>query len=351
MSGGIDSSVAALILQHWGYEVAGVSFWFFSERYTCNEDEAHPDFIIEAKNIARQVGIKHDVLDVRKEFRLTVIQDFIDEYMLGKTPSPCILCNSNLKWRLLMEYSEKLGAEYIATGHYIRIKQKGDLFYIRKGKDLIKDQSYFLWNLKQNVLKKTLSPLGDFTKEQIREMANFFGYEKLAKKKESMGVCFLQRKNYRDFLQEMLPDLNQRIGKGQLVDRAGKLLGKHEGFPYYTIGQKRALYLNENANLMVSKIHANTNTLVLEPEAALYKKQFKVENYYFHDRKDAETPKITTAIRGLGRNPRGFSKITILNENELTVSLEHPAWAVAPGQAVAFYIGNTLIGGGFVAND
>ena len=347
MSGGTDSSVTAMMLKDQGFEVIGVSLWFYSNEHTYDINDSHPAFITDAKKLADQLGLEHHVIDARKEFRDTIIQFFLDEYLAGRTPSPCIQCNPNLKWKLLLEKADELDCEFIATGHYIQIEKENNNFYIRKGKDPAKDQSYFLWNLKQDILSRTLTPLGKYTKPEVREIAKSYGFEEVAKKQESMGICFMDRKDYRDFLQEMIPDLNEKIGKGKVTNPKGEVLGTHDGYPYYTIGQKRGLELKEKSGLMVSRIDAENNTLILEKKSDLNKLQLKVSGYYFHNLEDIKSKSLTTVVRGLGLNPEGYSKITIINDNELQVDLENPAWAMAPGQPVAFYFGDKLIGGGF----
>ncbi|PKQ61234.1 tRNA 2-thiouridine(34) synthase MnmA [Labilibaculum filiforme] len=347
MSGGTDSSVTAMLLQQQGYHVIGVSLWFFGTNNSFESSDPIPDFILEAQKLAQQLGIEHHVIDARREFRETIIQFFLDEYLAGRTPSPCIQCNPQLKWKLLLEKANELNCEFIATGHYIQIRKEANTFYIFKGKDPAKDQSYFLWNLGQNILSRTLTPLGIYTKTEVREIAKDFGFAEVAKKKESMGICFMDRMDYRDFLQEMIPDLDQKIGRGKVTDTKGKHLGWHDGYPYYTVGQKRGLELKEKSGLMVSRIDAGTNTLILEKKEDLNVMNLRVSDYYFNDIADSKLPNISTIVRGLGRNPQKFSCLQLLNTTELEVKLEDPAWAIAPGQPVAFYIGNKLIGGGF----
>lgn len=347
MSGGTDSSVAAMMLKNEGYEVIGVTLWFYSNNHSYDSSDSYPDFIKEAQKLAIKLGLKHYVVDARKEFRNTIIQFFLDEYMAGRTPSPCIQCNPKLKWKLLLTKADELNCQHIATGHYIQILKTGQNYYIHKGKDPVKDQSYFLWNLNQTILSRTLTPLGKYTKNEVREIAKSFGFAEIAKKRESMGVCFMDRKDYRDFLQEMIPDIDKKVGKGKVISPDGKELGEHDGYPYYTIGQKRGLELKEKSGLMVSKIDAKNNILTLEKKDDLNRLQIRVSNYYFHDIKDITATNITTVVRGLGRNPKGYSKITILNNRELMVDLDYPAWAMAPGQPVAFYMDDILIGGGF----
>ena len=347
MSGGTDSSVTAMLLQQKGYEVVGVSLWFWNSPNEDSNNQELPHFIVDAQQLAKKLSIEHHVIDARDEFKDVVIGQFLQEYLNGRTPSPCIHCNPNLKWRLLLDKADQLGANYIATGHYIQILEEEGIFYIHKGDDPAKDQSYFLWNLNQEILSRTLTPLGAFTKPEVREMATDFGHKKVASKKESMGICFLDGMDYRDFLKQEIGDVDEKIGKGKIVDVDGKELGCHDGYPYYTIGQKRGLELKEKTGLMVSRIDADSNTLVLEKREQLNKTEFGVSDYYLNNEDDMNSSEITTIVRGLGLNPEGYSKLTIIDENSLKVELENPAWAIAPGQPVAFYIGNKLIGGGF----
>ncbi len=341
MSGGIDSSVAAGILKQQGYEVIGVTLLFY------HTGTDYPAYVDEAKQLAQQLGIEHHVLDVRKAFADTVVRYFTDEYLAGRTPSPCILCNEKVKWKYLLEKADDFNCQYVATGHYINIVNENGTYYIYKGVDTVKDQSYFLWNLDQDILARTLTPLGNYTKQQIKELANQFGYQSVANKKESMGVCFLGRTDYRDFLKQQIPDIDKKIGKGDIVNTSGEVIGNHNGYAYYTVGQKRGLNLLQKNGLMVAQIDAKTNTLKVDTKQNLLQQNLKVSNYRFYNRNDITHDQITTIVRGLGLNPSGYSKIELLNDTELMVVLDHPAWAIAPGQPVAFYIGNKLIGGGF----
>jgi len=347
MSGGTDSSVTAMLLKEKGYEVIGVSLWFWNSPNESIDTNDLPDFIVDAQELAKKLSIEHHVIDARHEFKDVVIGQFLQEYLNGRTPSPCIHCNPQLKWRLLLDKADQLNANYIATGHYIQILNEAGTYYIHKGNDPAKDQSYFLWNLNQEILSRTLTPLGSFTKTEVREMATDFGHKRVATKKESMGICFLDGMDYRDFLKQEIADVDQKIGKGKIVDTDGQELGWHEGYPYYTIGQKRGVELTEKKGWMVSQIDPENNTLVLEPREQLNKKEFKVSGYYLNNSEDINQAEITTVVRGLGLNPDGYSRLTVLNQDELQIELDHPAWAIAPGQPVAFYIGDKLIGGGF----
>ena len=347
MSGGTDSSVTAILLKNKGYEVIGVSLWFWDSPNMDSNNEELPHFIVDAQQLAKKLSIEHHVIDARHEFKDVVIAQFLQEYLKGRTPSPCIHCNPNIKWRLLLDKANELGAQYIATGHYIQILEENGFFYIHKGNDPAKDQSYFLWNLNQEILSRTLTPLGTYTKPEVREIATSFGHKSVASKKESMGICFLDGMDYRDFLKQEIADLDEKIGKGKIVDVDGKELGWHEGYPYYTIGQKRGLELKEKTGLMVSRIDAENNTLIIENRDQLNRKNFTVSDYYLNNKEDISSLEITTIVRGFGLNPKGYSKLTLINDKLLEVELENPAWAIAPGQPVAFYIGNKLIGGGF----
>lgn len=347
MSGGTDSSVAAMLLKEEGYEVIGVSLWFFTSNHSYDKNDSVPDFIKDAQDLAKRLEIPHHVIDARQEFRDSIIQFFLDEYLAGRTPSPCIQCNPRLKWKLLLDKAKQLGCDSIATGHYIQILEENSVRYIHKGKDPAKDQSYFLWNLNQEILSRTITPLGKYTKSEVREIAKSFGFTSVAKKKESMGICFMNNMDYRDFLQEMVPDINQKIGKGKVLNSNGEHVGWHDGYPYYTIGQKRGLDLKEKQGLMVNRIYPRSNTLIISKKEDLNRTHFSVSDYYFNNTEDITKNNITCIVRGLGLNPDGFCTIKINSSTKLEVSLEHPAWAIAPGQPVAFYIEDKLIGGGF----
>lgn len=345
MSGGTDSSVSAMILKSEGYEVIGVSLWLSGG----NPDNKNnlPNFIIEAEQLADKLNIKFEYIDARKQFKDTIIKGFLNEYLNGRTPSPCIECNPNIKWKLLLDYADSINAEHIATGHYLNIEKHSDgLYYIHKGWDKAKDQSYFMWKLGQEFLSRIICPLGKFTKTQVRDIAIKNGYPKVAQKKESMGICFVENNDYREFIKKEIPDIDNNIGKGIVYNTQGEKIGTHEGFPYFTIGQKKGLDLIKKEGLMVSKIDSKTNSLILDKRENLMTKDILVKDYKFTNIDLVHNKNITTIIRGIGLNPEGYSQITIIDENTLRVKLENEAWALAPGQAVGFYINDMLIGGG-----
>ena len=216
MSGGIDSTATCLMLREQGYEIVG------------------GDEPVEARRLAESMGIEHHVADEREDFRRTIVQYFIDEYRAGRTPNPCVMCNPLFKFRILTEWADRLGCAYIATGHYTRIEEQNGKRYIVAGDDDKKDQSYFLWRLGQDVLRRCLFPLGEYTKLKVRDYLRNKGYTLKADEGESMEVCFIKG-DYRDFLREYSPEIDTEVGKGWFVNAEGVKLGEHKGFPYYTI--------------------------------------------------------------------------------------------------------------------
>ena len=241
MSGGIDSSAACIMLQEQGYEVVGVTLrtWDVPTHFSTPGQE-EPDEILEARSLARRLGIEHHVADVREEFRNVIVRYFIDEYLRGRTPNPCVLCNPLFKERVLCEWADRTGCTSIATGHYCRLIDKDGYRYIVTGDDAAKDQSYFLWKLPQSILRRMMFPLGGMTKTDVRAYLAEKGFEAKARGGESMEICFID-KDYREFLKEHCPDIDERIGPGGFVDSKGLKLGQHKGFAYDTIGKGKGL--------------------------------------------------------------------------------------------------------------
>lgn len=255
MSGGIDSSVAAIELRRQGYELKGVTF----TQLTLDSPA-----VAEARKMADDMGFEHHTLDMRREFYDSVICNFIDEYLHGRTPNPCVQCNSNIKWGMLQKFADEMGCFYIATGHYAQIECTPEgRYFIRKGADEHKDQSYFLWRLTQENLSRTLFPLGKYTKTEVRQIALDNGYEQLSKKSESQEICFIPDNDYRNFLRANVPDYDKKYKKGDFIDINGKVLGKHQGFPNYTIGQRKGLGIALGEPMYVIRIDAEKNQVVL----------------------------------------------------------------------------------------
>ena len=255
MSGGIDSSVAAIELRRKGYELKGVTF----TQLTLDSPA-----VSDARQMAADMGFEHHTLDMRREFHDSVICNFIDEYLHGRTPNPCVQCNSNIKWGKLQKFADELGCFYIATGHYAQIEKTPEgRYFIRKGADEHKDQSYFLWRLTQENLSRTLFPLGGYTKAEVRQIAFDNGYEQLSKKGESQEICFIPDNDYRNFLRANVPDYDKKYKKGDFININGKVLGKHQGFPNYTIGQRKGLGIALGEPMYVVRIDAQKNQVVL----------------------------------------------------------------------------------------
>lgn len=337
MSGGVDSFVTALILQRQGYEVTGVTLGLWGESRTG-----------EVQALCRQLGIELISWDGRELFRRLVVEAFVAGYASGQTPSPCCTCNRCVKWTLLAQAADSLSINKIATGHYVRIVGTENGYYIRKGVDNTKDQSYFLWSVPQGILARALTPLGGMTKKEVKEYAVANGYGEIAKKPESMGICFLEGEDYRDFISRWTNHLPTVQLSGDIVDAGGNVVGRHLGVLNYTIGQKRGMPLRDGQPLYVAEIDPAKNRIVADAREALYKMTFEVEQVETVRREDLFAGEVEIKIRGLGLNPAGYISVTEKTEHFLEVELSSPAWAVAPGQPVAFYRNDLLLGGGIV---
>ncbi|MEG1950734.1 MAG: tRNA 2-thiouridine(34) synthase MnmA [Odoribacter sp.] len=350
MSGGIDSTVAAMLLLEQGYELIGVTYRTFDNiSRGCLEKEkgcCSVDSLFEAKRMAQDLGFEHHILDIRQEFKDTVITNFINEYLHGRTPNPCVICNSTIKWGKLIETANEMGCDYIATGHYARIGKQNDRWYLRKGSDLSKDQTYFLWTLTQENLSRTLFPLGELTKPEVRQIAFNHGYEKLSKKSESQEICFIPDNNYRDFLSAQVDHYSERFGPGYFIDTKGNRLGIHQGFPNYTIGQRKGLGIALGQPMFVVAIHPEDNTVVLGNKDELQGKTFYVQNINLM--KYAQLPEgleVTAKIRY--RNDGG--KASLFQEaDRLRVIFNDSMDSITPGQSAVFYDEDDVIGGGII---
>ncbi len=351
MSGGIDSTVAAMLLIDKGYELEGVTFRSYDNISTaCMEKETgccNVDSIFEAKEIADKFGFPHQILDIRKHFEDTVIDNFIAEYLAGRTPNPCVVCNSSIKWGEIVNKADELSCDYIATGHYANIIEENNRFFIQKGKDTSKDQSYFLWNLSQDNLRRTMFPLGNLTKTEVRKIALEKGFVKLSKKRESQEICFIPDNNYRRFLRENVPDYDKKFKPGDFVDTSGKILGQHKGYPNYTIGQRKGLEIAVGYPLYVNKIIPETNTVVLGTRDELKSKIFYVENFNIMKYKTLpDNLEVLAKIRY--RNNGDTAVITKENDKLLRVEYYNPVESITPGQSAVFYENDYLIGGGII---
>ncbi|HZH02064.1 MAG TPA: tRNA 2-thiouridine(34) synthase MnmA [Flavisolibacter sp.] len=351
MSGGIDSTVAALMLHHEGYEVIGITMktWDYTasgggkkETGCCNLDSFN-----DARMAAVQHGFPHFILDIREEFGSFVVENFVEEYLAGRTPNPCVLCNTHIKWRALLKRADALGCDFIATGHYASVHQHTNgRYFISKGLDETKDQSYVLWGLEQDLLSRTLLPLGNYQKTAIRQMAHDFGYPELAKKSESYEICFVPDNDYRGFLKRKVEGLEEKVAGGHFVNKEGKILGQHKGYPFYTIGQRKGLDIALGKPAFVTSIDPDTNTVVLGDEADLEKEAMRVVkvNWIKYD----SLPADTTAITKIRYKDKGSLALLSQDGNDVMVKFFDKAKGIAPGQSAVFYEGDDVIGGGII---
>ncbi|MEN9951268.1 MAG: tRNA 2-thiouridine(34) synthase MnmA [Bacteroidota bacterium] len=350
MSGGIDSTVAALMLHEEGYEVIGITMktWDYAssggskkETGCCNIDSFN-----DARAAAVQNGFPHYILDIRDEFGDFVIDNFIDEYMAGRTPNPCVMCNTHIKWRALLKRADAMDCAFIATGHYANVREHENRFVISKGLDETKDQSYVLWGLQQDLLGRTILPLGKYRKTAIRQMAHDFGYPELAKKSESYEICFVPDNDYRGFLKRNVANLEKDVDGGYFTDKNGKILGKHKGYPFYTIGQRKGLDIALGRPVFVTAIDPHTNTVVLGDEEDLLKKEMLVGKLNFikyEGIQDGMEATIRIRYKDFGNNGTLHTKT-----DGVGVNFYDFAKGIAPGQSAVFYEGDDVIGGGII---
>lgn len=366
MSGGTDSSVAAMRLLEAGYEVIGVTFRFY-------ELNGSTEYLEDARNLAERLGIRHITYDAREIFARQIIEYFVQEYLAGRTPVPCTLCNNYLKWPLLAKIADEMGIFYIATGHYAQNIQLNETFYITYAADSDKDQTFFLWGLKQDTLNRMLLPMGDITKAEARAWAAEHGFRKVATKKDSIGVCFCPM-DYRTFLKDWLVRNGQmsvsnseasinnsqtsgsdkqtwsdRIRRGRFIDEKGNFIAWHEGYPFYTIGQRRGLGIHLNRPVFVKEIDPEKNEVVLASLSSLEKTEMWLKDWNLvNQERTLDRSDIIVKIRY--RKQENHGTITVTSDHLLHVQLHEPLTAIAPGQAAAFYGDGLLLGGGIIVN-
>jgi len=351
MSGGVDSSVAALMLHDEGYEVIGVTMktWDYADasggkRITgcCDLDS-----INDARNMAVSRGFHHMIIDIREEFGDAIIGNFTREYMAGRTPNPCVLCNTFIKWEALLKRADMMDCELIATGHYAQSTQHSDgRWAVRKGLDETKDQSYVLWGLEQKNLARTRFPIGHFRKSAIRQMAMDSGFPELAQKSESYEICFIPDNDYRGFLKRKAPEATAKLAHGKLMSVSGEQLGEHDGYPFFTIGQRKGLGIATGEPMYVTDIQPETNTVVLGRKADLDKSSMWVRRPNFQ---------LTEALMGemeatvkIRYKDKGTPATLKMDGERVQVEFHAPVAGIAPGQSAVFYIGDDVLGGGFI---
>lgn len=337
MSGGTDSSVAALLLQDAGYEVVGVTFRFY-EKGDCIE------YLDDARELCYRLGMQHIVSDQRERFQSTIIDYFIREYMAGHTPVPCTLCNNYLKWPLLRQIADEMGICYLATGHYVQKQKMDGFWHIINGVDEDKNQSFFLWGLPQDIMERMILPLGALTKQRVREIAQERGFIKAAHKKDSLGVCFCPM-DYRSFLRGKVP--TEAIQRGEFVDTMGNFMAWHQGYPFYTIGQRRGLGIDLNKAVFVKEIVPAENKVVLGDLMSLERTEMYLKDWNIIN-PSCLLGKEDVIVKIRYRKQANRCIVTLQPDNTLLVRLYEPLAAIAPGQAAAFYRGEVLLGGGII---
>ena len=352
MSGGIDSTVTAMLLHEEGYEVVGITMktWDYANSGGNKKETGccSLDSINDARMVSVQMGFHHFIIDIRDEFGDYVIDNFVDEYIAGRTPNPCILCNTHIKWSALLKRADKLGCEFIATGHYAKINEHAGRKFVTKAKDLHKDQSYVLWGLSQECLNRSRFPLGNLTKPEVRQIAHDAGYTDLAKKGESYEICFVPDNDYRGFLKRRVDGLEERVKGGKFLNVGGEVLGEHDGYPFYTIGQRKGLKIALGEPMYVTEIRPQTNEVVLGRMDDLVRNGMKV--YKVNPMKYAQIPdglEALTKIRYGGDNG-AMAKLMNSGKDEISVEFYANVHGVAPGQSAVFYEGDDVVGGGII---
>lgn len=350
MSGGVDSSVAAYLLKEQGYEVIGVTMQIWQDGADWTESGACCGLsaVEDARRVAQALEIPHYVMNFRQEFKCHVIDYFIEEYLQGRTPNPCIACNRHVKWEALLRKSLAMGADYIATGHYARVeKLPNGRFALRLGAGGRKDQTYALYNLTQEQLSHTLMPAGEYTKEEIRAIAERIGLP-VANKPDSQEICFVPDDDYAGFIHRQA---GGRVpGQGNFVDADGNVLGRHKGITHYTIGQRRGLELPMGERVYVTQIRPDANEVVIGKNEDLFTREIICKGASFMAIQDLDSPR--RVLAKIRYNHKGeYAAIQKLTDGRIKVSFEQPVRAAAPGQSVCFYEGEYVLGGGIITGN
>lgn len=354
MSGGVDSSVVAAILKNQGYDCVGfyLNLWADPTRFTSADTKKFPQnkccsvaSLMFARQIAQKLGIPFYSLNLESEFKKKVVDYFLDGHKRGNTPNPCVSCNKNIKFGAMFEKMKELDCDFLATGHYVKIKKSNGKFTLHRGLDDSKDQSYFLYNLTQEKLKHLLFPLGDYSKAQTRELAKKFGLSELEGKRESQGVCFYPEATYKPFMERYLRP-RKDFKSGKIVNIRGKKIGEHDGLPFYTIGQRKGIKIGGGPALYVNKMDKIKNVLIVGVENELLSSDLKVKEMSFIDGK---IPSANEIFDIRVRNHGKFTKGRVIRKGKgFKVELLNPERAVMPGQSLVLYRGTELVGGGIL---
>lgn len=351
MSGGIDSSLAAVLLHEEGYEVIGMTMktWDYASAGGSKKETGccSLDSINDARNVAVSLGFPHYILDIRSEFGDAVIDHFTGEYLEGRTPNPCVLCNTHIKWDALLRRADKLDCEFIATGHYANIREENSRYVISKGLDTNKDQSYALWGISQESLSRTKYPLGHLRKTEIRQMALERGFHELVNKSESYEICFVPDNDYRGFLKRRVEGLEERVAGGEFVLEDGTVVGKHEGYPFYTVGQRKGLGIALGYPVFVTEIQKETNRVVLGKMDELHRDGMWVGKLNMVKYPDLIGNPMETVTK-IRYKDNGTPALIEQIDDKMKVEFHQGVYAIAPGQAAVFYEGDDVIGGGWI---
>ncbi|TAL69853.1 MAG: tRNA 2-thiouridine(34) synthase MnmA [Bacteroidetes bacterium] len=352
MSGGVDSSVSAALLLEQGYEVSGLTITPFKidddcqvklrERSCCSFKS-----VIDANDVCKKLGIEHYLIDLTEAFRKNIVEDFVNEYLTGRTPNPCVKCNPAIKWGGMLEKADSIDANFVSTGHYakVNIDENSGRYYLTKGEDSNKDQSYFLWKMSQEQLSRTIFPLGDLHKNETREIAKRFELT-VHSKADSQEVCFIPDNNYHGFLKKQLNKVGKSIPEGDIV-YDGKVVGRHSGYPFYTIGQRKGLGISHPEPLYVKNIIPENNIVEVGPIEELFSQTLIAADLNLMKYSIIPEDKIyQVKIRYKDIGAEAHCKIT--DDGNMLVDFLSNRKAITPGQTVVVYEGDDLVAGGVI---
>ena len=349
MSGGVDSSVTLLKIIEMGYEAIGITMklWEYNDVGGKNLQENNccaVSSINKAKLVCERMGVPHYTIDFTDSFKENVVDNFVNEYIAGRTPNPCVRCNSFIKWDTFINQAEILGAKYIATGHYARIDNNNGNYVIKEGVDSKKDQSYVLWGIPKETIKKTILPLGGLTKQEVRQIALDNNLE-TANEPESMEICFIADNNYKRFIKEYAPDKAEKITEGKTLNESGETIGENDGYINYTIGQRKGIKLSNPNPLYVKEINPTENTITVSEKKSLLKNRCKIKNINWLINEPNLPYKTLSQIRYNGNKAESLIE---LENKEIIINFKEPQLAITPGQSIVFYSKDVLLGGGII---